>query len=196
MNKKNLLALALLVSPLLAQAAATQGQLTFSWTGTIPAADVVPGDIQFTDSVGGTFTPTPVVLSATVNKSDSNSLNLVTTAPVTFQVRPKTTGYTMNSVNAYLASAPTASGLTGSQPTLKTTLAAPENGEVIVVLNGQAMNTGSNNAVQVTGGSGTEKDVSLALYAKIASGSYTPGGSVSFSTPVIFSVDLTASSAS
>lgn len=190
MHKKSILALALIMAPLFAQAAATQGQLTFTWQGTIPAVDVVSTSWSFTDAAGNDYTPIPIVLQATI--ADDNTLDLVTQAPATFEIRSATSANNLSSISAYLASPPVSTGLI-KQLTLKETLAAPNAGEVVVVLNNNALKTGSSNAVAIQNNiNNAAAAMSLALYAKVEQDGYTPGSSVSFSTPIIFSVDVTA----
>ncbi|MGG5413605.1 fimbrial protein [Edwardsiella tarda] len=186
LHKKSILALALITAPLFAQAAVTQGQLTFTWQATVPATEVISNTWKFTDATGNDYTPSPLVLRASV--SDDSSLDLVTQAPASFEIRSNANN--LNSVAAYLASTPSSTGFT--QPlTLKTTLAAPDENEVIVLLNGQPLKVGSSNSTTINNSIGnTSTSMDLALYAKVAQGNYTPGGSVSFSTPVVFSVNI------
>ncbi len=188
LHKKSILALALITAPLFVQAAVTQGQLTFTWQATVPATDVISGTWKFTDATGNDYTPSPLVLQASV--SDDSSLDLVTQAPASFEIRSNANNNNLNSVAAYLASVPSSTGFT--QPlTLKTTLAAPGENEVIVLLNGQPLKVGSSNSTTINNSIGnTSTSMDLALYAKVAQGNYTPGGSVSFSTPVVFSVNI------
>ncbi|ELM3735972.1 fimbrial protein [Edwardsiella piscicida] len=187
LHKKSILALALITAPLFVQAAVTQGQLTFTWQATVPATDVLSGAWKFTDPTGGDYTPSVIALQASIN--DDRSLDLVTQTPATFEIR-SVSASNLNSVSAYLASVPSGTGIT-KPLTLKTTLAAPGEDEVIVVLNDQALNSGSNNAITIQNNvNNTATSMSLALYAKVATDNYTPGGSISFTTPVIFSVNV------
>lgn len=192
LHKKSILALALITAPLLAQAAVTQGQLTFTWQGTVPAEDLASTAWKFTDALGNDYVPTPVALQSIVN--EDKSLNLVTQSPASFEIRSNANN--LNSVSAYLASTPANTGFT-SPLTLKTELAAPANNEVIVLLNGMPLKVGSGNSTIIENSIGnTATNMDLALYAKIANANYTPGGSVSFTTPVVFSVNIADSGAS
>ncbi|WP_370549736.1 fimbrial protein [Edwardsiella tarda] len=187
MHKKSILALALIMAPLLAQATVTQGQLTFTWQATVPAAGVASSAWKFTDATGGDYVPRPATLRATIN--EDKSLNLVTQTPATFEIRSASAG-NLNTIAAYLASAPSSAGIV-KPLTLKTTLGAPGNDEVIVTLNNQALKSGSNNAVTIQSTvNNTAASMSLALYAKVAQNNYTPGSSISISTPIVFSVDV------
>ncbi|MGY0161640.1 fimbrial protein [Edwardsiella tarda] len=187
MHKKSILALALIMAPLLAQATVTQGQLTFTWQATVPAADSTSAAWKFTDATGGDYVPRPATLRASVN--EDKSLSLVTQTSATFEIRSTNTS-NLNTISAYLASAPNSTGIT-KPLTLKTTLGAPGNDEVVVVLNNQALKSGSNNAVTIQSTvNNTAASMSLALYAKVAQNNYTPGSSISFSTPIVFSVDV------
>ncbi|MGY0155222.1 fimbrial protein [Edwardsiella tarda] len=187
MHKKSILALALIMVPLLAQAAVTQGQLTFTWQATVPAGNIVSSAWKFTDATGGDYVPRPITLRATIN--EDKSLNLLTQTPATFEIRSKSTG-NLNTIAAYLASTPIGNGVV-KPLVLKNTLAAPGSGEVVVVLNNQLLKLGSNNAVTIQSTvNNTAASMSLALYAKVAQNNYTPGSSISISTPIVFSVDV------
>lgn len=193
LHKKSILALALITTPLLAQAAVTQGQLTFTWQATVPATEILSTSWKFTDATGNDYTPSVIALQASID--DNNSLNLVTQSPATFEIRSSRASNNLNSISAYLANVPNGTGII-SPLTLKTTLAAPSDDEVVVVLNGQALKSGSSNAVTIQSTvNNTAASMSLALYAKVSSGNYTPSSSISFSTPVIFSVNVADSPA-
>ncbi|MGL5171197.1 MAG: fimbrial protein [Edwardsiella tarda] len=193
LHKKSILALALITTPLLAQAAVTQGQLTFTWQATVPATEILSTSWKFTDATGNDYTPSVIALQASID--DNNSLNLVTQSPATFEIRSSRVSNNLNSISAYLANVPNGTGII-SPLTLKTTLAAPSDDEVVVVLNGQALKSGSSNAVTIQSTvNNTAASMSLALYAKVSPGNYTPSSSISFSTPVIFSVNVADSPA-
>ncbi len=193
LHKKSILALALITTPLLAQAAVTQGQLTFTWQATVPATEILSTSWKFTDATGNDYTPSVIALQASID--DNNSLNLVTQSPATFEIRSSRVSNNLNSISAYLANVPNGTGII-SPLTLKTTLAAPSDDEVVVVLNGQALKSGSSNAVTIQSTvNNTAASMSLALYAKVSLGNYTPSSSISFSTPVIFSVNVADSPA-
>ncbi|WP_068870588.1 fimbrial protein [Edwardsiella tarda] len=193
LHKKSILALALITTPLLAQAAVTQGQLTFTWQATVPATEILSTSWKFTDATGNDYTPSVIALQASID--DNNSLNLVTQSPATFEIRSSRASNNLNLISAYLANVPNGTGII-SPLTLKTTLAAPSDDEVVVVLNGQALKSGSSNAVTIQSTvNNTAASMSLALYAKVSSGNYTPSSSISFSTPVIFSVNVADSPA-
>ncbi|SPW25479.1 PCF8775 [Edwardsiella tarda] len=193
LHKKSILALALITAPLLAQATVTQGQLTFTWQATVPTVDILSTSWKFTDATGNDYTPSVIALQASIG--NDNSLDLVTQSPATFEIRNARASNNLNSISAYLASVPNGTGII-SPLTLKTTLAAPSDNEVVVVLNDQALKSGSSNAVTIQNNiNNTSATMSLALYAKVAQNNYTPGSSISFSTPVIFSVNVADSSA-
>ncbi|MGY0151825.1 fimbrial protein [Edwardsiella tarda] len=193
LHKKSILALALITAPLLAQATGSQGQLTFTWQATVPATEILSTSWKFTDATGNDYTPSVIALQASID--DNDSLNLVTQSPATFEIRSSRASNNLNSISAYLANVPNGTGII-SPLTLKTTLAAPSDDEVVVVLNGQALKSGSSNAVTIQSTvNNTAASMSLALYAKVSLGNYTPSSSISFSTPVIFSVNVADSPA-
>ncbi|MGG5797251.1 fimbrial protein [Edwardsiella tarda] len=193
LHKKSILALALITAPLLAQATVTQGQLTFTWQATVPATEILSTSWKFTDATGNDYMPSVIALQASIG--DNDSLNLVTQSPATFEIRSSRASNNLNSISAYLANVPNGTGII-SPLTLKTTLAAPSDDEVVVVLNGQALKSGSSNAVTIQSTvNNTAASMSLALYAKVSPGNYTPSSSISFSTPVIFSVNVADSPA-
>ncbi|AIJ07448.1 MULTISPECIES: hypothetical protein [Edwardsiella] len=184
---KKLALAALLVAPLYASADVTNGQLTFTWQGTIPAR-VLSGDWKFVDALGNDYVSTPQTLSTSVDAD--NNVNLNTSSPVTFNIKSNTGS--INGITAYLASAPVATGFKGSrQLDLQETSTAPENNKVLITINGQALKVGSSDAVTVTG-SGNDRPISLGLYAKATQDAYDAGSSVSFTTPVVFGVDITS----
>lgn len=190
LHKKSILALALITAPLLAQATGSQGQLTFTWQATIPAKTIASTAWKFTDATGADYVPRPVVLQSIIN--NDNSLSLVTQTPASFEIR-STSNNNLNSVSAYLASVPAIAGL--SKPlTVKNTLAAPDAGEVVMTLNGVVLKVGSSDTTSIKNSiSNKAISMSLALYAKVAATDYTAGNSISFTTPIVFSVDVATS---
>ncbi|WP_379976408.1 Cro/Cl family transcriptional regulator (plasmid) [Edwardsiella ictaluri] len=182
---KKLALAALLAAPLYASAAVTNGQLTFTWQGTIPAQRLA-ADWRFTDALGADYIPAPQTLTTAVDSTD-NTLTLTTTSPVTFNIQSDSV---INGISAYLASAPIAVGFKGSrQLALRDALGAPANNQILITLNNAALKVGSANAIDVVG-AGSDRPISLGLYAKVSGDGYGAGSSVSFTTPVVFAVDL------
>ncbi|AIJ07083.1 MULTISPECIES: hypothetical protein [Edwardsiella] len=184
---KKLALAALLAAPLYASAVVTNGQLTFTWQGTIPAQRLA-SDWKFVDALGADFIPAPQTLTTAVDTND-NKLTLTTSSPVTFYIQSDSN---INGINAYLASAPIAVGFKGSrQLALQDTAAAPGDNQILITLNNDALKVGSANAINVVD-PGNDRPISLGLYAKVTRDGYDAGSSVSFTTPVVFAVDLVA----
>ncbi|AIJ07050.1 MULTISPECIES: hypothetical protein [Edwardsiella] len=181
---KKLALVTLLAAPLYASAVVTNGQLTFTWQGTIPAQKLA-SDWKFVDALGADFIPAPQTLTTAVDTNDK--LTLTTTSPVTFYIQSDSN---INGINAYLASAPIAVGFKGSrQLALQDTAAAPGDNQVLITINGEPLKVGNSDAITVTG-AGNDRPINLGLYAKATRDAYDAGSSVSFTTPVVFAVDL------
>ncbi|HDI1214986.1 TPA: Cro/Cl family transcriptional regulator [Aeromonas hydrophila] len=189
MMKKTLIAASLTLIAGMANAAVTNGQLTFSWQGTTPAAPVVPGDFKFTDATGTDWTPSNVSLNMTTSSDGSLSMNSANNMEFFISGSGSTTA--LNSIKVYLGSNPVSTGFVGSKQLALATTAAPSNDQVAVLLNSQPLQVGSGNATTLNGVTGLQHQVSLSIAAKAASGSFTETTVVGFSVPVIFSVDLT-----
>lgn len=188
MMKKTLIAASLMLTAGMANAAATNGSLSFNWQGTTPAAPIVAGTWKFKDAMGNDYTPATAALNFVTNSDGSLSINSATNNA--FFITVEGSG-TLSTIGAYLGNSPVSSGFVASKQLALSTTASPAEDQVAVLMNNQPLAVGSSNSVSVTGVSGTQKEVSLSLAAKASASSFAEKTVVGFSVPVIFAVDIT-----
>ncbi|CAD7549292.1 hypothetical protein [Aeromonas hydrophila] len=193
MKNKALIVASVLVSSItvagVAHAAATNGSVQLNWQGTTPAAQITPTGWSFQDALGQPFVPTTTQL--TFQKETDGSLSISSVSNINFSIVPASS--TLNTVGAYLGSAPTSSGFNSARQLSLGASAQPNNNEVVILMNNQPLKVGAGNPTSVTGANGSgSQAVSIGLAAKAAAGSFAPSSVVGFSVPVIFSVDVNA----
>ncbi len=187
--QKTLIAASLMLITGMANAAVTNGSLSFNWQGTTPAAPVVASGWKFTDAVGADFTPSSAALNFATNTDGTLAINSANN--IDFFVTAE--NGTLNSLGAYLGSAPVSSGFIASKQLALASSATPGSDEVAVLLNNQALSVGSGSSTTITGVSGkTNTPVSLGLAAKVSASNFSEKTVVGFTVPVIFAVDVTA----
>ena len=202
--KKSLFAVSVLSIAIVsgsAAAAVTTGQLNFNWQGLVPTAPVTNTAWAFVDALDMPYTPGTEQLNVVL---DNTTKGLTATGvkkydffvvPITGAATPGTPvtrGTTLNSVKAYLGSAPVSSGFVGNKQLTLSTAAAAADGEVAITMNGTALSVGSatSTTVPVTAGTNPEAHVVIDMNAKAASADVIEGGAISFTAPVVFSVDI------
>ncbi|MCA4698424.1 hypothetical protein LDQ03_04970 [Aeromonas hydrophila] len=183
---------ALVVSALLVAGAANavveNGSLSFQWQGTTPAMPVVPATWRFVDALGASYTPTNISLNM-VRESDG-SLSVNSASNHSFFVAVD--NGTLNTLDAYLGSNPTSTGLVASRQLALAATASPGVDQVAILMNGTPLRVGSANKV-TAGGTGSQRSIDISLSAKIAPSSFTERTIIGVSAPVIFSVDIVGS---
>ncbi|EBC6662448.1 Cro/Cl family transcriptional regulator [Salmonella enterica] len=202
--RKNILAMSAMTLVVLsgsAAAAATNGQLTFNWQGVVPTAPVTSGAWAFVDGLDIPFTPVTEALNIVSNAA---SVDITALKPTSFFIVPvtgpvtagvpvtrNTTG-TVNSINAFLGSAPVSGGFVGNKQLNLSTATTPAVGEVAITLNGQSLKVGSASPLSVTpsAAAGSETPIEISMSAKAAPSDVTDGAAVSFTAPVVFAVDI------
>ncbi|EDZ6276110.1 Cro/Cl family transcriptional regulator, partial [Salmonella enterica] len=175
-------------------------QLTFNWQGVVPAAPVNSDAWAFVDGLDIPYTPGTEQLNILVDPATKDA-SIASVKPYDFFIVPVTGPVTpgvavtrgagpMNNMKAFLATNPISGGFVSNKQLAPAAGPQAVNGEVAVTLNGQIMKVGSTNAVTITPTAATEAHVLVDINAKAASADVQEGASVSFTAPVIFSVDI------
>lgn len=202
--KKKLIALSVLVASVAStssMAVTTNGQLTFNWQGVVPVSPVTQTTWAFVDGLDMPFTPGTEQLNIVVDSGTKN-ITAVAVQPYDFFIVPITgnasagtavtrnPNATLNTINAYLGSEPVSGGFVGNKQLALATAATATNGQVAITLNGTPLRVGSTNGISVTSAN-NEAHVSIQLNARAVAADVDEGAALSFTAPVIFSVDLT-----
>lgn len=200
--KKNLLAASVLSLAIMsgsAIAAVTNGQLTFNWQGVVPTVPVAQGSWAFVDGLDMPFIPGTEQLNITVDPT-TKAISANSIKPYDFYIvpvtgdatagKPVTRGEKLNSVNAFLASAPVSNGFVGNKQLALSTTAAAAAGQVAINLNGQPLKVGSTNPTVIQVSNGKEAHVAITVNAAAASADVLQGATLSFVAPVTFAVDI------
>lgn len=183
-------------------AAETTGQLTFTWQAVIPSAPVLSNTWAFVDSLDMPFTPGTEQLR--VIKTDSG-IQAVSVKPFDFFIAPvdgttavspgnkisrPVAATTINSVKAFLASNPVSNGLVGNEQLVLSTNKDASDNQVAINLNGSPLKVGSTNATTIGNSVSGDQHVVIDMNAKVTTGHYDDGASISFVAPVVFAVDI------
>lgn len=180
-------------------AAVTNGQLNFNWQGVVPTAPVTNTAWAFVDGLDIPYVPGTEQLNVTLDSMKDITVTGVKAydffvVPITGTATPGTPvtrGTTLNSVKAYLGSAPVSGGFVGNKQLKLSTANQAVAGEVAVTLNGTSLKVGSVNSTTVNISTGAnEAHVAIDLNAKAASADVAEGSSISFTAPVVFAVDI------
>ncbi|MGY0144667.1 Cro/Cl family transcriptional regulator [Edwardsiella tarda] len=200
--KKRVLAVSALTLSILsgtAMADVTPGQLTFNWQGVVPTGSVVGTGWAFVDKLDMPYTAGTeqlnVVLDSLTKDVSASGLKPYDffIVPTTGTVTPGTAvtrGTTINAVKAYLGSTPVSGGFVGNKQLALSTTATATAGQVAITLNGKALAVGNASAATVDLTGGKEAHVLIDINAKAAKADVTEGSPISFTAPVVFSVDI------
>ncbi|EUD07270.1 hypothetical protein [Providencia alcalifaciens] len=199
--KTKLIALAALIMSTTSMAAVTTGELRFSWEGQVPTAPIVGSGWAF---VNGSDIPyTPSVEQLNMSLDSTGKLTAVSAKPYEFFIVPvtgtptpgqpvnKDDAKTFNEIQAYLGSTPVSAGFAQNKQLQLSEQAIANDGQVSITLNGTPLKVGAQNPTPVTrSGNNKSGQVSIQLNAKAASTDITEGASVTFTAPVVFSVNI------
>lgn len=196
-------ALALSVMSGSAMAATETGSLTFNWQAVVPSAPVNGTSWAFVDAQDIPFIPASELLK--IKRESNGNIQVNSLKPFEFFIAPVkgevTSGKpvtrdgtkTIASVKAFLASTPISNGLVGSQQLNLGAGVKAAAGEISVVVNGQPLQLGVENPVEVVKSgtaAGKEARVTVDMNANIQKDKVIDGAGISFNAPVIFTVEI------
>ncbi|EFT4510252.1 Cro/Cl family transcriptional regulator [Salmonella enterica subsp. enterica serovar Stanley] len=195
-------ALALSVMSGSAMAATETGSLTFNWQAVVPSAPVNGTSWAFVDAQDIPFIPASELLK--IKRESNGNIQVNSLKPFEFFVVPVSSipsdgtpvvrdgAKTISSVKAFLASTPISNGLVGSQQLNLGTDVKAKAGEISVVVNGQPLQLGVENPVEVVSSAAQGKGarVTVDMNANIQKDKVIDGAGISFNAPVIFTVDI------
>ncbi|WP_406733628.1 hypothetical protein RJD39_05450 [Vibrio scophthalmi] len=166
-----------------ATAAATNGNLSFTFSGTIPALPVAGDGWKFTQADGTTlYVPPSAISFSSADTADGLEL---TSASESFYIKPNTGTFTASSkITAQLIANPSIAGtaIKSSEVTTVTT---------VVSINGVALSAGS--SVDVASPSAAvAHELILSTVVEIPTEARSvDGGSITVTAPIRFSADIT-----
>ncbi|MEC4729091.1 hypothetical protein HWQ46_26660 [Shewanella sp. D64] len=178
--KKTLLATTLLSVCGIANAVVTTGQLSFNFSGVIPAAPVVTGTLEFETVTGAPYVPTAIVLETV---STDAGFTLRSNTAENFRLTTSATSFSATAVTAQLLS----SVVAGSG--IKAGVTAPTLG---ITINGMTL-TATAQAIGTPVASSTSHNVAMTAEIQVPTAAVnTAGGNVTANAAVVFAVDINA----
>ncbi|EGU29146.1 hypothetical protein VII00023_22044 [Vibrio ichthyoenteri ATCC 700023] len=188
MNKKHISALVSTIIlgsglySIAANAAATNGNLSFTFSGTIPALPVAGEGWKFVQADGTTLYVPPSAIS--FSSADTADGLALTSTSESFYIKPNTGSFTAASnITAQLIANPTIAGTAIKSSAVNTVTTT-------VTINGVTLNAGS--SVDIASPTGTNAhELTLSTVVEIPTEARSvEGGSINVTAPIRFSADV------
>ncbi|MCY9804858.1 hypothetical protein OTK51_15625 [Vibrio scophthalmi] len=165
-----------------ATAAPTNGNLSFTFSGTIPALPVAGDGWKFVEADGTTLYVPPSAIS--FSSADTADGLALTSTSESFYIKPNTGSFTASSkITAQLIANPTIAGTAIKSSAVNTVTTT-------VTINGLALNAGTSVDVATPSGSAAH-ELTLSTVVEIPTDARSvEGGSINVTAPIRFSADV------